>query len=533
MSTTKKRKNMIIDSDEEEDFEQSKASKSKTKNQTKSKRKRIILSESEDDNDDNDQQISINDIKKAAKVRARKLATEQTDDEQTKKATTKKTPPSATKQKNNLFNYFKPLNSDKKNDREKQNKDESLKTKQKYEYDEDGYLLTNIKSKRSSPPPTIPNKIESKIKSESKTLLEDKKVNKSEIIEKQKNKSDSKRIEKEYMKSPKKLESKSPKKAHVKSPQSKTSPKKPVVEIVKKENILKQKDEVKKPLKTPEKILPRIEEPIRVSDLWVDKYKPTSTKQIIGQQGDRSSLNKLIKWLKNWHYNLDKKFNKFSDDGSGFRAALLSGPPGIGKTTTAQLVCRELGYDYLEMNASDSRNKKALHESTKVGELLKNTKLTDFFKSKSNNDEQKLTSKHCVIMDEVDGVSGNEDRGGIAEIIQLIKNTKVPIICICNDRGQQKIRSLVNYCFDLRFNKPKLDQIKSTLLSIAFKENVRVSQDVMNDLIASSNYDIRQCIHNLYLLSITTNNVQRMINEKDKIKDVRLVCCNRFIILFF
>ncbi len=37
-------------------------------------------------------------------------------------------------------------------------------------------------------------------------------------------------------------------------------------------------------------------------------------------------------------------------------------------------------------------------------------------------------------MDEVDGMSSG-DRGGIAAIIQLIKTTKVPIICICNDRS--------------------------------------------------------------------------------------------------
>ncbi|EPY78013.1 replication factor C subunit 1 [Camelus ferus] len=56
--------------------------------------------------------------------------------------------------------------------------------------------------------------------------------------------------------------------------------------------------------------------------LWVDKYKPTSLKTIIGQQA--------------------AKVGKFAgkDDGSSFKAALLSGPPGVGKTTTASLVCQ-------------------------------------------------------------------------------------------------------------------------------------------------------------------------------------------------
>lgn len=67
--------------------------------------------------------------------------------------------------------------------------------------------------------------------------------------------------------------------------------------------------------------------------------------------------------------------------------------------------------------------------------------------------------KHLIIMDEVDGMAGNEDRGGIAEMILKIKSSKVPIICICNDRQHVKIRSLANHCFDLRFNKPGVNQV--------------------------------------------------------------------------
>lgn len=63
-------------------------------------------------------------------------------------------------------------------------------------------------------------------------------------------------------------------------------------------------------------------------------------------------------------------------------------------------------------------------------------------------------------MDEVDGMAGNEDRGGLQELVQLIKTSRIPIICICNDRNSPKMRTLAGYCFDLRFQRPRLEQIK-------------------------------------------------------------------------
>ena len=70
--------------------------------------------------------------------------------------------------------------------------------------------------------------------------------------------------------------------------------------------------------------------------------------------------------------------------------------------------------------------------------------------------------RHCVLMDEVDGMAGNEDRGGMQELIALIKSTRIPVICMCNDRSHPKVRSLANHCFDLRFQRPRLEQIKVT-----------------------------------------------------------------------
>uniref|UniRef100_A0AAY5KTK9 Replication factor C subunit 1 n=1 Tax=Esox lucius TaxID=8010 RepID=A0AAY5KTK9_ESOLU len=235
--------------------------------------------------------------------------------------------------------------------------------------------------------------------------------------------------------------------------------------------------------------------------LWVDKYRPRNLKAVIGQQGDLSPANKLLRWLKNWHTNHAAgakpagrfgKSGSAKDDGSGFKAALLSGPPGIGKTTTAVLVCEELGYSYVEMNASCCRSKNSLKEV--IAESLNNTSIKNFYTGT-------VSSKHVLIMDEIDGMAGNEDRGGIQEMIGLIKQSRIPIICMCNDRNHQKIRSLANYCFDLRFQRPRLEQIKGAMMSIAFKEGLKVPPPALNEMILASNQDIRQVLHNLSMWS--------------------------------
>ena len=117
-----------------------------------------------------------------------------------------------------------------------------------------------------------------------------------------------------------------------------------------------------------------------------------------------------------------------------------------------------------------------------------------------------MMGKHVLIMDEVDGVAGNEDRGGIQELIVLIKRSRIPIICICNDRQHKKIRSLANYCYDLRFHRPTVQQIRASMLSILHRENIsNIKQENLDEIILSCNQDIRQTIHSLNLWTIRGN----------------------------
>lgn len=80
--------------------------------------------------------------------------------------------------------------------------------------------------------------------------------------------------------------------------------------------------------------------------IGADKYKPRTLKSLIGQQGEKSCVQKLIVWLRDWyqhHGRSDEKikakpsngFNRHEDPAM-FKAALLSGPPGIGPCTRTE-----------------------------------------------------------------------------------------------------------------------------------------------------------------------------------------------------
>merc|ERR1712071_234645 len=133
--------------------------------------------------------------------------------------------------------------------------------------------------------------------------------------------------------------------------------------------------------------------------------------------------------------------------------------------------------------------------------------------------------KRVLIMDEVDGMAGNEDRGGMQELIGLIKSSKIPVICICNDRQHPKVRSLANYCYDLKFSKPRVEQIRGAMMSICFKEGVKLKPEALDEIAAGANQDIRQVLHHLSMLSCkekTLSTAQAKIDASRSKKDFKM-----------
>jgi replication factor C subunit 1 len=111
----------------------------------------------------------------------------------------------------------------------------------------------------------------------------------------------------------------------------------------------------------------------------------------------------------------------------------------------------------------------------------------------------KLQTRNCVIMDEVDGMSSG-DRGGIAEIIKIIGDCKMPIVCICNDYYDPKIKSLRNHCLDLRFSKPTAIQARARLAAIARMEGLKIEpENALDKMVEVSQGDMR---HTLNLMQV-------------------------------
>ncbi|XP_025643191.1 LOW QUALITY PROTEIN: replication factor C subunit 1-like [Arachis hypogaea] len=242
--------------------------------------------------------------------------------------------------------------------------------------------------------------------------------------------------------------------------------------------------------------------------MWTEKYRPKDPKDVIGNQ---SLVSQLRNWLKTWNEQFlgtgSKKKGKKQNEPNSKKAVLLSGTPGIGKTTSAKLVCQELGFQAIEVNASDSRGKadskieKGISGSNanSIKELVTNEAFG------ANMDRSKL-ARTVLIMDEVDGMSAG-DRGGVADLIASIKISKIPIICICNDRYSQKLKSLVNYCLLLNFRKPTKQQMAKRLMDVAKAEKLQVNDIALEELAVRVNGDMRMALNQLQYMSLSMSSI--------------------------
>mmetsp|Transcript_29051 Transcript_29051/g.67332 ORF Transcript_29051/g.67332 Transcript_29051/m.67332 type:complete len:777 (+) Transcript_29051:27-2357(+) len=261
----------------------------------------------------------------------------------------------------------------------------------------------------------------------------------------------------------------------------------------------------------------------RRSRNWVDAFSPSKLTDLIGNP---EVIRKLSDWLRDWDDVVLQKHPKKITfrPGSGApeninaRAALVSGPPGIGKTTTCRLVAQMAGsYEVLEYNASDARGQKVIQEM--ADGIAENTAL-------SFAGPKQATRKVVIIMDEVDGM-GAGDKGGSAALIKMIKRTRNPIICICNDQHSQQVRSLASNCYDLKFTRPPKGAIAQRCADIARRQGLQVDVLGLEALVESCGNDVRVVLNQLQMMTamcprISCSAMVQQVGQLGKDQDVML-----------
>lgn len=192
---------------------------------------------------------------------------------------------------------------------------------------------------------------------------------------------------------------------------------------------------------------------------FVTKYAPKTVSDIIGH---KEAIQQIGSWLQSW--------NKGYPD---VRGILITGPPGIGKTSTVHCIIKAMGYKVVEYNASDTRSISTLRGMIALG--------------------IRRLQKEVIVMDEVDGLS---ERGGVGEIAAILKKTVTPIICIANEKPP-KLRPIINVCIDIKFQRPMKSSIATALLKVVKAEKITISKVELEELCERNGNDIRSILNQL------------------------------------
>ncbi len=204
---------------------------------------------------------------------------------------------------------------------------------------------------------------------------------------------------------------------------------------------------------------------------WTQKHKPQTPAEILG---NKDAKQKFLTWLKSWNKGIPKK-----------RASLLYGPPGVGKTVTVEVLSKKLKMELVEKNASDYRTIDAIKR----------------FAGLASQYQTLLGGKRLILLDEIDGISGREDRGGLRALTEILKTTRGPIALTANDAYNPRFKTIRKYCLLIEFKNPTIREIVSLLKKICAEEGIEADAEALKFVVKRSGKDVRSAINDLQVLA--------------------------------
>lgn len=227
---------------------------------------------------------------------------------------------------------------------------------------------------------------------------------------------------------------------------------------------------------------------------WVIKYRPKKLSEFVNQE---EALEKIKTWIKGWLSGKPEK-----------KAALFYGPPGSGKTSIVEALCREYGFQLIEMNASDYRREQDIERVAKLASVQRGL----------------FASKRIILLDEIDGLAltGGADEGAIEAIVELIETTKNPVIMTANNPWDLVFRPLRDYSLMIEFKRLSKSNVLEVLRRICAAEKLSCDDKALNFIAEKSEGDLRSAINDLEAVAegggkITEEIAKQLLRARDRI----------------
>jgi replication factor C large subunit len=219
---------------------------------------------------------------------------------------------------------------------------------------------------------------------------------------------------------------------------------------------------------------------------WAEKYRPERLEDIVGNP---AAVRQIAEWAKTWTRKA--------------KPLIIYGKPGIGKTSTAHALARDMGWEVIELNASDQRTAGVIERI--AGEGSTTASLTG-------------SSRKLIVLDEADNLQGTSDRGGAKAIIDIIKRAHQPIILIANDLYglSPELRSR---CEPVQYKAVPARSIAPRLKYLCSAEKIVCTDAAIRAIAESSEGDIRSAVNMLYASAIgreALDDVQVHTSQKDE-----------------
>jgi len=199
---------------------------------------------------------------------------------------------------------------------------------------------------------------------------------------------------------------------------------------------------------------------------WAEKYRPRTLEDVVG---NKKAVQDFRAWAEEWQSGTPER-----------RAVILYGPAGIGKTSSAHALGRDLDWEVIELNASDQRTAGVI-EKVAGSAASMNT----FF-----------GGKRLIILDEADNIHGTADRGGMRAIAGIIKATLQPIVLIANDI-YGLTPTIRNLCLEIKFGSLQSRSMVPALKKVCEAEGVSCSQEAVLQIAENAGGDFRSAMNDL------------------------------------